>query len=96
MPEELILGIQNQVSTFISSFGPLLLLSFPDGKGKISLRQLEISQIALVFFCECDQRSPIWKVHVPAVVDALVSKVLRMIGLFSLLLGENLSLSLLR
>jgi hypothetical protein len=91
--QELILGIQNQVSTFTNSFGALLLLPFPDGKGKLSLRQLEISRITLGFFCECEKRSPIWKVHVPAVADALISKVLRMIGLLSLLLGLTPSLS---
>lgn len=92
--QEFILGVQNQVSTFTNSFGPLLLLPFPDGKGKISLRQLEMSQITLVFFCECEKWSPIWKVHAPVVANALISRVLRMIGLFSLLLGVIFDLTI--
>lgn len=53
----------------------------------MTIRQLQLCKISLQFFSQCYQSSTIWKVLVANIPKVLISKVLRMIGLFTLLLG---------
>lgn len=81
--------IHNSLFSFISVYHPMLLLPLPDGKGRFSLRQLFLAQVSVTFFRDCSFYAPSWKALLSDVHHALVPRLLRMIGLFTMLLGEN-------
>jgi hypothetical protein len=81
--------IHNSLFTFISVYHPMLLLPIPDGKGRFSLRQLFLAQVSVTFFRDCSFYAPSWKTLLPEVHQMFLPRLLRALGLFTMLLGEN-------